>query len=135
MSGDGGGHVLAGRRILVVEDETLISMLIESILEAHGGQVVGPASRLAEGLGKARSEPLDAAILDVNLGSTTCFPIADLLMTREIPFVFLSGYGAASLPPDYDNQLFLQKPFGETDLIDAVCRCLTDPPEDNAPVQ
>jgi CheY-like chemotaxis protein len=115
---------LHGRRILVVEDEVLIGMLIESIVDDNGGVVVGPAHRLGDALATARREPIDAAILDVNLAGTSSYAVADVLRARNIPIVFLSGYGASALKTPYSGHPFVQKPFAEPELIETLQRCL-----------
>ena len=83
----------AGLRILVVEDEMLIAVLIEEMLQGLGCQVVGPVSRLDAALRLAHEEPLDAAILDVRIRGGQVFPVAEELPARNIPFVLASGYG------------------------------------------
>lgn len=106
--------ILAGRRILMVEDEPIVAMALEDMLEALGCVVVGPAARLAEGLDLAESETFDAAILDINLGSATSLPIADVLRLRDLPFGFASGYGAP--PEGYDEAPLIEKPYREEDV-------------------
>ncbi|MGK6356522.1 response regulator [Sphingomonas sp. DT-207] len=105
---------IAGRRILVVEDEPVVAMALEDMLAALGCEIVGPASRLAEGLALAETEPLDAAILDINLGRDTSIPVADLLRLRDVPFSFASGYGAP--PEGYDEAPLIEKPYREDDV-------------------
>src|SRR5436305_12924447 len=90
--------VLAGLRVLVVEDEMMVSMLIEDMLSDLGCTVVGPASRLDEAMELARADGLDCAVLDVNLGGQPIFPLADLLRQQRRPFAFATGYGDAGLP-------------------------------------
>ena len=96
------------KRILIVEDEPLVSMLIEDILFDLGCVTVGPASNLGLGLELAASENFDAAILDVRLGSEDSFPLADVLSRADIPFAFATGYQDTSLPHDAP---VLQKPY------------------------
>jgi CheY-like chemotaxis protein len=104
------------RRILVVEDEILIGMLLEDMLTDLGYQVAGTASRVEEALTLARNLPIDAAILDVNVGGTEVFPVADVLAGRSIPFVFATGYGERVLPIAYKERPTLQKPFEQSSL-------------------
>lgn len=111
---------LVGRRILVVEDELLIAVLIEEFLQAHGCVVVGPASKLEAALRLADDEKLDAAILDVTIRGGTVYPVADRLRARGIPFVLASGYGDWALQPDYRNQPRLTKPFTLLELEEHV---------------
>ena len=100
---------LKGLRVLVVEDEMMVSMLIEDMLSDLGCTVVGPASRLDEAIELANRAEIDCAVLDVNLGGQPIFPLADLLRQKGAPFAFATGYGDAGSP-------VLQKPFREGDL-------------------
>jgi CheY-like chemotaxis protein len=107
---------LAGLRVLVVEDEMMVSMLIEDMLTDLGCTVVGPASRLDEAIALAEASELDCAVLDVNLGGQPIFPLADLLRARGRPFAFATGYGDAGLRDVDRGTPVLQKPFREGDL-------------------
>jgi CheY-like chemotaxis protein len=107
---------LAGLRVLVVEDEMMVSMLIEDMLEDLGCKVVGPASRLDEAMALAGEAELDCAVLDVNLGGQSIFPLADFLRAKGAPFAFATGYGDAGLRDVDKGSPVLQKPFRETDL-------------------
>jgi len=106
----------AGLRVLVVEDEMMVSMLIEDMLTDLGCTVVGPASRLDEAIELAKQNGLDCAVLDVNLGGQPIFPLADLLRERGRPFAFATGYGDAGLRDVDRGSPVLQKPFREGDL-------------------
>jgi CheY-like chemotaxis protein len=106
----------AGLRVLVVEDEMMVSMLIEDMLTDLGCQVVGPASRLDEAMQLAATSELDCAVLDVNLGGQPIFPLADLLRERGLPIAFATGYGDAGLRAIDHGAPVLQKPFREGDL-------------------
>lgn len=86
-------NLLQGKRILVVEDEGLIAMLIGDAILDEGGVVVGPAPNLDRALALARDEGIDAAVLDCNLAGQLSDPVADILVTRGIPFLFATGYG------------------------------------------
>jgi CheY-like chemotaxis protein len=107
---------LAGLRVLVVEDEMMVSMLIEDMLADLGCAVVGPASRLDEAIELMNSSDLDCAVLDVNLSGQPIFPLADLLRERGTPFAFATGYGDAGLRDVDRGTPVLQKPFREGDL-------------------
>lgn len=107
---------LAGLRVLVVEDEMMVSMLIEDMLGDLGCHVVGPAARLEEALSLAENAELDCAVLDVNLGGQSTFPVADLLREKGAPFAFATGYGDAGLREVDRASPVLQKPFREVDL-------------------
>lgn len=108
--------LLAGLRVLVVEDEMMVSMLIEDMLTDLGCSVIGPASRLDEAIELATTAELDCAVLDVNLGGQPIFPLADLLRERGRPFAFATGYGDAGLRDVDRGTPVLQKPFREGDL-------------------
>lgn len=112
---------LKGRRVLVVEDESLVAMLLETILEDLGCIPVGPVSTVNEGLEKARDEAvLDLALLDVNVAGREVFPVADALAARGVPVVFSTGYGEAGLPEKWRGAQALQKPFSENAVRDAL---------------
>ena len=106
----------SGLRVLVVEDEMMVSMLIEDMLTDLGCTVVGPASRLDEAMELAKENGLDCAVLDVNLGGQPIFPLADLLREKGAPFAFATGYGDAGLRDVDRGSPVLQKPFREGDL-------------------
>jgi DNA-binding response OmpR family regulator len=112
--------LLAGKRVLVVEDELLISMLIEDILVDAGCRIVGPFTNLADALLAARNEVADIALLDVNLRGEKVYPAADLLTKRGIPFLFLSGYGADAIPNNHPEWRVCSKPFNIADLTAAL---------------
>ena len=107
---------LTGLRVLVVEDEMMVSMLIEDMLTDLGCIVVGPAARLDEAVALTESEQIDCAVLDVNLGGQPIFPLADILRAKGAPFAFATGYGDAGLRDVDKGSPVLQKPFRETDL-------------------
>jgi CheY-like chemotaxis protein len=107
---------LSGLRVLVVEDEMMVSMLIEDMLDDLGCRVVGPAARLDEAMALAEKGELDCAVLDVNLAGQPIFPLADLLRKKGAPFAFATGYGDAGLRDVDRGSPVLQKPFREGDL-------------------
>ena len=107
---------LEGRRILVVEDEMMIAMLVEDMLDELGCQIVGPANAVDTALALADEDGLDAAILDVNLNGQPVFSIADRLKARGVPFIFSTGYGEAGLREADRGVPVLQKPFRAGDL-------------------
>lgn len=98
-------------RILIVEDEMLIAMLLEDIVTDLGHRPVGPEMRLESALAAAERGNFDYAILDINLAGKQSFPIADRLMERGIPFIFASGYGQAGLAEPYLQAPIIQKPY------------------------
>jgi CheY-like chemotaxis protein len=85
-------------RVLIVEDEAAISVLMEDMLLDLGVEIVGPASRLDPALQLACEAGLEAAILDINIGGVQSYPVADVLRSRGIPVIFATGYGASVLP-------------------------------------
>jgi CheY-like chemotaxis protein len=104
------------RRILIVEDEVMIAMLMEDMLTDLGYEVVGPAMRLEEGLELATSAALDMAVLDVNLNGQRSTPIAEVLAMRGVPFVFATGYGSGGIDETRAAKHVLRKPFTPDDL-------------------
>lgn len=108
------------RRILIVEDEMMIAMYLEDLVAEQGHTPVGPAMRLDQALELARSETLDAALLDVNLGDAKSFEAAELLRERGVPIMFLTGYGASGLPEEWKGSPTLEKPFEPHHLSSAL---------------
>jgi DNA-binding response OmpR family regulator len=104
-------QVLAGKRVLIVEDEMLIALLIEDFLADMGCKTVGPYRSVATALEAARTEPLDLAVLDVNLDGERVYPVAEILAARHIPFLFLSGYGEEAIPENHAEWKVCAKPF------------------------
>lgn len=107
-------------RVLIVEDEMLVGLLIEDFVLEMGYEVVGPATRLDEALRMAENADLDFAVLDINLAGHLSFPVAEALIRRAIPFVFASGYGISGLDEKFGNVPVLQKPFEYAALKNAV---------------
>jgi CheY-like chemotaxis protein len=107
---------LTGRRILVVEDEAAISMLLEDMLLDFGCEIVGPAARLANALELVRDQSFDMAILDVNLAGEPIYAVAEALVARQVPFVFSTGYGSAGIKEPFRDRPVVQKPFSQQDL-------------------
>lgn len=107
---------LNGLRVLIVEDESLVAMLIEDAIADHNGTVAAVASTLGQALEKASTIDFDVAILDVNLNGAPSFAVADLLIQRRIPLVFSTGYGAAGIPEAWRSAPVLAKPFRESEV-------------------
>ncbi|WP_297803369.1 response regulator [uncultured Brevundimonas sp.] len=116
---------LAGRRVLIVEDESLVAMLLETILEDLECQIVGPAGSVEEGVNVAKAQDIDAALLDVNVAGQYVFPVAECLKERGIPFVFSTGYGEGGLPDQWRGHPTIQKPFTEVAVRDALAQALS----------
>jgi DNA-binding response OmpR family regulator len=108
--------VLIGKRVLIVEDELLVALLIEDFLAELGCSVLGPCGSVAKALDAARTETFDLAVLDVNLGGEKVYPVAEVLAERHIPFLFLSGYGDEAIPPGRSDWRVCAKPFKGNDL-------------------
>lgn len=103
---------LLGVRVLIVEDEAMVSMLLEDILGEFGCEVVGPAFSLPQAMSLANEAMgLGAAILDVNLRGTPIYPVAEILAQRGVPFVFATGYGPDGVAESWRSRPKLQKPF------------------------
>ena len=116
---------LQGRRVLIIEDESLVAMLLETILDDMGCEVIGPDSNIDDGLKSATTEAvLDAALLDVNVAGREVFPVADALKARGVPFVFSTGYGEAGLPEHWRGHPTIQKPFTEGAIRDALMKAM-----------
>jgi CheY-like chemotaxis protein len=99
------------KRILVVEDELMIRMLLEDMLRELGYTIVAEAAHIEAALEAANNADFDLAILDVNLNGQPISPVADALAARGTPFVFATGYGERSLPELYRDRPTLKKPF------------------------
>lgn len=107
-------------RILIVEDEILIAMLLEDIVTDLGHEPVGPMMRLQPGLAAAEGLDFDFAILDINLAGQQSLAIADVLMRRGIPFIFASGYGRSDLTAAYADVPVLQKPYDAQQIANMI---------------
>ena len=98
-------------RLLVVEDEYLIRMLLEDMLDDLGYGIAAAVGTLSEAQQIAADGDFNAAILDVNLDGQEIYPVADILAKRGLPFVFVTGFGERSLPEPFGGRPALQKPF------------------------
>lgn len=110
-------------RILVVEDEMMVAFFIEDCLRSFGHHVVGPVSRVSKALRLIETEEFDFALLDINIAGEEIYPAALQLKLRDIPFMFLSGYGTHGVREEWKDSPMLQKPFGPEVLeasIDAI---------------
>lgn len=118
--------------VLLVEDEIMISMMLQDRLEQAGYRVLA-ATNLDDALKLACEAFIDVAVLDVNLSGEPSFPIADALRRRGIAFTFASGYGVDGLPPEYRGEAVLQKPYDTKALLNLLTslridRAATDDP-------
>ena len=113
---------LAGKRILVVEDEALIAFALEDMLAELGCAVVGPALRVADGEALAAGAAIDAAILDVNLNDSRSYPVAEHLARRGIPFLFATGFDQPGLEWHGVGAELVPKPYRQAQIRDALLR-------------
>lgn len=112
MEHNGIAHpVLTGQRILIVEDQAILAFEMRALLQQLGCDVVGPVATLAQALEAARTEPLDGAILDVNLDGELIYPVADILRERHVSFLLATGFGIEALPQRFLRSPILEKPF------------------------
>ena len=111
---------LNGCRILVVEDEALVSMMIEDVLATSGGGVVGPTPTTKEALDLLEREDVHCAVLDVKLMDGSSFRVAEALKQRAIPFLIVTGVDDQTIPAAYLGAPVLRKVFMPHELIDAV---------------
>jgi len=114
------GSKLNALRVLIVEDESIVSFLIEDMLTEMGCEVIGHAVGVREALTLLAERRPDAAVLDVNLRGEMAFPVAERLEAERIPFLFATGYGQAGLPERWRQRPVIQKPFGYSDLSRAL---------------
>jgi DNA-binding response OmpR family regulator len=103
-------------RVLLVEDEALVAMMIQETLTEFGFQVLGPLSTASEALAAARERSIDAAVLDINLGDGLVYTVAEILAERGVPFVFVTGYDADSVDSRFSGIPILQKPIERESL-------------------
>ena len=106
-------------RVLLVEDEALVAMMIQETLAGFGFEVVGPISTASEALTSARESHVDAAVLDINLGDGLVYTVAEILSKRGVPFVFVTGYDADSVDTRFSSVPILQKPI-ERDMLEKI---------------
>ncbi len=120
---------LAGKRVLVCEDELLVSMLIEDLLKERGCIIVGPFATVSSARDAAREAEIDIAVLDVNLRGSTIYPVAEILAQRDVPLLILSGYGKEAVPPDRPKWRACSKPFNTAELVSILCELLAPQPK------
>lgn len=123
--------MVAGRRILIVEDEPIIALALEDMLADHGADVY-LAERLDEAFMLFEREPVDAAILDVNVHGHRSYPLAQALLERRIPFIFATGYGDSSHPPEFCDIPTIAKPYRMADIERALGRAVDPSREEHA---
>jgi len=107
---------LHGLRLLVVEDESLVALMIEDMLEELGCIVAASAASLARALALAHSEKLDGALLDMNLAGQPVYPVAEILTDRRVPFIFATGYDRSTIDRRFAHVPVVHKPFDAREL-------------------
>ena len=117
-------ELLAGRRVLVVEDEMIVLMNIEGALADMGCTAVSAAATVDDALALLEAERFDVAILDVNLGDQASFRVAEALALRSIPFVFATGYGEHGIEERFGDRPVLRKPYSDEKLGAALASLL-----------
>ena len=110
--------------VFLVEDETMIRMMVADMLEELGYRVAAEAGEINQALALAASTDFDFAVLDVNIGGHVISPVADLIAARKRPFLFASGYGSRGLPEKYGHHPALEKPFEIEKLAQTIERTL-----------
>ena len=115
---------LGNVRVFVVEDESLVTMMLEDMLEMMGCIVVGTASTIEQARAKIAAAPFDIAILDVNLNGTLSVEIAQKLRDMRVPFILSTGYGHAGIPAEYRDAPVIAKPFHLHELSQALAAAL-----------
>jgi CheY-like chemotaxis protein len=114
------------KRILVVEDEMVVAMLVEDMIAELGYELAGIVSRVDDAMKLVDTDDFDVAVLDVHLNGRLIFPFADALARRRIPFMFATGYGERGIPREHAHCPVIQKPFRAEDLRRALARLAAD---------
>lgn len=122
--------MIAGKRILLVEDEALVAMLLEDMVADLGAIVVGPESQLDLAIARAEQAGIDAAILDINLHGQRSYGVADVLKLRGVPFAFATGYGESGVDPSHRGVPVLIKPYSSQDVARTLMQLLASAPAD-----
>jgi two-component sensor histidine kinase len=118
---------LTGKRFLVVEDEPLVALDVVAALENAGAEIAGQSGSTGEALNVIESTSLDAALLDANLRSQPVDEIAATLTRRNVPFLFVTGYGPESLPQAFAKTVMITKPFSHQQLVEAAALLVEQP--------
>jgi CheY-like chemotaxis protein len=113
-----------GRRILVVEDEPLLAMELETNLAALGCKTIPSAATLNSAKTAIDESQCDAALVDVNLAGRQVDELAVALARKNIPFAFVTGYGREALPAGFKDAIILSKPFGKEQLLGVLAQLL-----------
>ena len=113
---------LDGLRVLIIEDQTIVMMMIEDVLTDLGCVIVGHSATTTEALKLLHQNCIDAAVLDINLGKEDVYPLADELAARKVPFIFLTGYGKDDISARHADIPIVQKPV----TMDALRRAMVE---------
>lgn len=122
---------LKGKRILVVEDEALIAVMVEDMLAEMGAEVVGPAATIEQALALAAAEAIDGAVLDVNVRGERIDPVAEVLAERGVPMLFATGYGEVRLASGATATV-IDKPYTQEKLARGLAAAMGGLPRRNA---
>ncbi|MGH6928341.1 MAG: response regulator [Dongiaceae bacterium] len=113
-------------RVLVVEDNPLLARFTALLLTQLGCEVVGPVGSVDTAVAIAGAEPLDAALLDINVADRSAVPVAEALDRRGTPYAVMTGYGREKIPPAFQDTRCLYKPFRESDLKSVIAALVGD---------
>ncbi|KKZ84158.1 response regulator [Rhizobium phaseoli] len=114
----------SGIKVLIVEDEGFVALMIEDMLQDLGCEVVASVAGLKEACSVAATAEVDLAVLDINLGGEQSFPVAEILLERGVPFIFSTGYGAGGLPTELSGSPVLSKPFSAKTMQETLSSAL-----------
>jgi DNA-binding response OmpR family regulator len=129
VPGQTDGRVFEGRRILIVEDEPLLAMELETNLNALGCKTLRAAATLNAAKAAIGDSECDAALVDVNLAGRQADELAVALTRKNIPFAFVTGYGREGLPAGFKEAAILSKPFGKEELLGVLAQLLQPSPD------
>ena len=118
---------LSGRSVLVVEDDYYLATDAETALMKAGASVVGPCARSSDAISLLEASHPDCAIVDINLGSGPSYEVAASLRASSVPFLFITGYDAGAIPPEFSDVERLEKPVNVSRMVHALARLCTRP--------
>lgn len=114
--------ILAGYRILVIEDEYFIARELEMLLQTKGAEVIGPFGNVDQAMEQVKCDGFEVAVLDINLQGAEGYPVADELKRQGVPFVFASAYNEDRIPLRFADVHLWQKPYNELALVEDIRR-------------
>lgn len=121
---------LAGYRVLVIEDEYFLARDLEDTLTQAGAEVIGPLGQLQDALDQVRRDGFELAVLDLNLGGSLAYSVADALTAQGVPFVFASAYALSDIPQRFKNLRYVEKPYHPLAVIRALSRLIRSTHDD-----